>query len=484
MNRSSVYFLTALFYIGILMYAAACSKPVSQALTPPVIQPVIPPVKGDISVYITTPDQTQLLRKQVQTLPFLSTSPQPASINVDTTSTFQTIDGFGFALTGGSASVINSLPGAQKDALLRELFGTDSAGIGVSYLRISIGASDMSSSAFTYDDGLTKDPLLQRFSIGIEQTDLIPVLKAIIAINPAIKILGSPWSAPAWMKTNNNLSQGSLDTANYAVYARYLVKYIQAMKAQGILIDAITPQNEPLNANNNPSMVMQASEEALFVKNDLGPQLKTAGLNTKIIVYDHNADRTDYPLAILADNSANSFVDGSAFHLYAGEISSLNAVHLAYPAKNLYFTEQYTPSTGGFGGDLGWHLTNLIIGATRNWCRNVLEWNLATDANFGPHTIGGCSVCKGAITISQGITRNVSYYIIAHASKFVRPGAIRIGSENLPGLPNVAFKNLDGSKVLIVLNSSSTLQNFSIGFNKRTASASLAAGAVATYQFK
>ena len=142
-----------------------------------------------------------------------------------------------------------------------------------------------------------------------------------------------------------------------------------------------------------------------------------------------------------------------------------------------------TPSTGGFAGDLNWHITNLIVGATRNWCRNVLEWNLATNPTFGPHTDGGCDVCKGALTInsSSDVTRNVSYYIIAHASKFVRPGAVRISSTAVGTLPNVAFKNTDGSKVLIVLNSGSSQQTFNFKIDGKSATSTLAAGSVATY---
>ncbi|MDB5140344.1 MAG: xynC [Mucilaginibacter sp.] len=434
-------------------------------------------------MWLTTPDRQSLLQKQNIGLLFNTATNSNTTINVDTATQYQSIDGFGFALTGGSATLINGLPAAQQDALLKELFATDSTNIGISYLRISIGASDMSASDFTYDDVSGTDVNLQNFSINKEMTDLIPVLKKIIAINPSIKILGSPWTAPAWMKTNNSFSQGSLNTAYYDAYARYFVKYIQAMQQQGITIDAITPQNEPLNANNNPSMVMQPVEEENFVKNNLGPQFKAAGLTTKIIVYDHNADRTDYPLTILADPAAYQYVDGSAFHLYAGNISALTPVYTAYPNKNLYFTEIYTASTGSFSGDLSWHLNNVIIGATRNWCRNVIEWNLATDPNFGPHTNGGCSTCQGALTIGSFIARNVSYYIIAHASKFVRPGAIRIASDNEATLPNVAFKNTDGSKVLIVLNSGSAAQTFNIKFNSKIVTTTLAAGAVATYKW-
>jgi glucosylceramidase len=450
------------------------------------ITPVIPvtpvtPVKTDVSMWLTNADQTQLLAKQNTSLLFSSTTNQNTTINVDTTTVYQSIDGFGFALTGGSATAINSLTPTQSTALVKELFATDSTSIGISYIRITIGSSDMSASTFTYDDQ-GPDVNLQNFSIAAEMVDLVPVLKKIIAVNPSIKILACPWSAPAWMKTNNNLSGGSLQPQYFSAYANYFVKYIQAMTAQGITIDAITPQNEPLNAYNNPAMVMQAADEASFIKNNLGPAFQSAGIKTKIIAYDHNCDHPDYPIAVLGDAAANAFVDGSAFHLYAGDISAMSQVHSAYPTKNLYFTEQATFSSGSFSGDLNWHITNLIVGATRNWSRNVLEWNLASDPSYGPHTNGGCSTCLGAVTISPPyVTRNVSYYIIAHASKFVRPGAVRIASDVVSGLPNVAFKNANGSKVLIVLNSSSSPQTFNIKFNSKTVTSTLNNGAVATY---
>src|SRR5690606_37355005 len=273
------------------------------------------------------------------------------------------------------ASLINGLSLDKKEVLLQELFGTDSGSIGVSYLRISIGASDLSDAPFTYNDldaGKT-DTELKLFSIDRERTDLIPILKKIIAINPNIKILGSPWTAPTWMKTNNAYVGGSLKPQYYPVYAQYFVKYIQAMKAEGITIDAITIQNEPLHGGNNPSMLMQPSEQADFIKNHLGPAFEAANISTKIIIYDHNADRPDYPLAILNDPEAKKYVDGSAFHLYGGSIGALSQVHNAHPDKNIYFTEQWVGGPGNFGGDLQWHINNLIIGATHNWSRNVLE---------------------------------------------------------------------------------------------------------------
>jgi glucosylceramidase len=283
------------------------------------------------------------------------------------------------------------------------------------------------------------------------------------------------------MKSNGNSVGGSLLTQYYSVYAQYLVKYIQAMKAEGIGIDAITIQNEPLYGGNNPSMLMSPAEQADFIKNHLGPAFGAAAIHTKIIVYDHNADRIDYPLTVLDDAAARPYVDGSAFHLYGGDISALSTVHQSYPAKNIYFTEQYTSSTGDFGGDLKWHLRNLIIGATRNWSRNVLEWNLASDPYVSIHTPGGCGNCKGALTIISGYTRNVSYYIIAHASKFVPPGSIRIASNNTGSLYNVAFLRPDGKKVLIVENDGNNSQSFNIVFNGKHVTASLDGGAVGTF---
>jgi glucosylceramidase len=485
MKTRKTYFFTAMFMVVVATGSCQKKQPVTGGTNTTPDPVITTPVKTDVAMWLTQPDQSSLFQKQNIGLLFSAGTNSNPTITVDTTKAYQTIDGFGYTLTGGSATLINNLPAAQKDALLNELFATDDTKIGVSYLRISLGASDLSATTFTYDElpaGQTADNTLQYFSLDQEKTDLIPILKKIIAINPSIKILSCPWTSPTWMKTNNSFRGGSLSTAYYDAYARYFIKYIQAMKAEGITIDAITPQNEPLNPNNTPSLVMQASEQATFIKNYLGPQFNTAGITTKIISYDHNLDRTDYPLTILADAGANQYVDGSAFHLYAGSITSMSAVHDAYPTKNVYFTEQWVGGPGNFAGDLSWHVNNLIIGATRNWSRNVLEWNLAADAGYGPHTVGGCTTCLGALTIGPAtVSRNVAYYTVAHASKFVRPGSVRIDSNTPDNLSNVAFKTADGKKVLIVLNTSATLQNFNIKFNNKMVTASLGGGSVATF---
>lgn len=438
--------------------------------------------KTDVLFWKTNPAGNTYFSRQYIGLNFGQAANGANTIVVDTTQTFQKIDGFGFALTGGSATLINGLSSTNKSNLLNELFSTDSTNIGISYLRISIGASDLSDHAFTYDD-VAGDSTLQHFSIDEEKKDLLPVLKKIVQLNPTIKIIATPWSAPIWMKTNGAYTGGNLKPECYDVYARYFVKYIQAMEAEGIHIEAVTPQNEPLNANNNPAMVMNAEDENNFIKNYLSPQFKANNIDVKIIVYDHNLDVPEYAEHILNDATTYNLVDGSAFHLYSGNINTMTAIHNKFPDKNLYFTEQYTASSGDFAGDLKWHIQNLIIGATRNWSKNVIEWNLASNPEMGPHTIGGCSTCLGAITISgSNVTkRNVSYYIIAHASKYVRPGAVRISSTEFSDLPNVAFKNVDGTKVLIVLNNTGSSQTINIQFKEKSVSPVLEAGSVGTF---
>jgi len=464
------------FFGALLSINSNCSKADKKS------DPV--PGANEISWWLTKSDQSVLLKKQSTNFSFNASANSNPTIEIDSAQTLQTIDGFGYTLTGGSAYLINKLSAGQKASLLQELFGKDESSIGISYLRISIGASDLSREVFSYDDmpvGQT-DPTLANFRLSKDTVDLIPLLKEIIAIDPAIKIMGSPWSPPIWMKDNGSSIGGSLQPQYYGVYAQYFVKYLQAMKNKGITIDAITPQNEPQHGGNNPSMVMSAIQQADFIKNHLGPAFRAANITTKIIIWDHNCDNPNYPITILNDAAAKQFIDGSAFHLYNGDISALSTVHNAHPDKALYFTEQWTGANGSFDGDLKWHIRNVIIGSMRNWSRIALEWNLAIDAGYNPHTPGGCTECKGALTIDGTVNRNVSYYIIAHASKFVTPGSVVISS-TIPvnNLPNVAFKTPEGKKVLLVLNDEVNAVQFNIDYKGKKAGVGLPPNAVATF---
>jgi glucosylceramidase len=443
------------------------------------------PALGQVEVWLTSPRESARFERQSARLEFSNVPAGPNTIDIQDDQSFQTIDGFGFCLTGGSAMHLQHMSPGARAALLQELFSANGTGIGSSYLRVTIGASDLNDHVYSYDDmppGQT-DPDLKQFSLEPDRRDVLPVLKQILAINPALKILGSPWSPPTWMKTNHNTVGGTLDPSYYGSYAKYLVKYIQAMNAEGIPINAITVQNEPLHPGNNPSLFMLAPQQAEFIKHHLGPAFQAAAIRTRILLYDHNADHPEYPLSILADPEARKFVDGSAFHLYRGPIEALGKVHEAYPDKNVYFTEQWVGAPGNLASDLDWHVKTLIIGGTRNWCRTVLEWNLSSNPELTPHTDrGGCDRCLGAVTIDgDKITRNPAYYIIAHAAKFVRPGSVRVGSNNLDSLPNVAFHSPEGKTVLIAVNTGPAAQQFDIRWHGRHCRASLSQGAVGTF---
>lgn len=441
---------------------------------------------SNVNLYLTKADKSESFKLQPNNPPSYTENIN-FSITVDPETTYQEIDGFGFSLTGGSARLLNNMLASERTKILNELFGQSTNNIGVSYLRISIGASDLDAEVFSYNDlneGET-DVDLSMFTIEKDKTNLIPILKEILAINPNIKILSSPWSAPTWMKTNNAAIGGSLKPEYYSVYADYFVKYIKAYEAEGITIDAITIQNEPLHDGNNPSMYMEAVDQANFIKNHLGPTFETENINAKIIVWDHNADNPSYPIEIYNDALANKYVDGAAFHLYAGTINNLSIVHNAYPDKNLYFTEQWVGANGEFKDNLLWHTREIIVGATRNWSKIALEWNLAANSQLEPHTPGGCTECLGALTIDgNNVKRNVAYYIIAHASKFVVPGSYRIESNYSSDLPNVAFKTPTGQIVVIVVNNTAINKLFNIKTPTENITTSLDAGSVGTFVWK
>lgn len=407
-----------------------------------------------VTPWITSGDQSKLLQQQSTVSFGTNSGSNPSTVTINAGTTYQTMDGFGYTLTEGSCEVISGMAATQQNQLLNDLYNPVT-GLNASVVRISIAASDLSSSSYSYNE-TSGDVNMNNFSLnGPDLTYLIPIIKKIQIINPNIKILATPWSAPRWMKTNNSWVGGSLQTQYYAAYARYFVKYFAAMQAQGISIWGITPQNEPENPNNEPSMLMNSTEQKNFINQQLGPQMAAAGYgNIKIIAFDHNCDNTAYPIDVLNNSS---YVDGAAFHLYLGNISAMSTVRNA-TNKNVYFTEQYTGSGGSFSGDFGWHMQNVVIGSTNNWAKTVLEWNAANNSGLGPRTPGGCNTCLGAITVnnSTSYTKNVAYYIIGQISKFVKPGALRISSSSTNGsIVSAGFKNPDGSIALVIYNSGS-----------------------------
>jgi glucosylceramidase len=406
-------------------------------------------------------------------------------IEVDSNQTYQPIDGFGFALTGGSASLIAGLAPGDRAALLRELFADSEESIGLSCLRLSIGASDLGRISFSYCDtapGKT-DPMLEGFDLGAGDPELVPVLHEILAINPLVKIIASPWSAPPWMKSSGSFVAGKLKPEFYPAYARYFVKYLEAMRGHGIRISAVTPQNEPHNPKNDPSMVMSAAEQADFIGNHLGPALREAAPDTEIFCWDHNCDEPDYPLAVLGDARAREYVSGVAWHLYMGSAEVMSQVRAQYPRKKVYFTEQWVSAGDDFAGALRWHTKNVVIGTIRNWSQIVLEWNLASDPDCQLHTPGGAQGALGGITIGATINRNVGYYLMAHSAKFIGPGSVRVLSTEPDQLLSVACMTPAKWVVMVVINDNSEPKRFNIKYQDAYATMELEAGSVATFRW-
>ena len=464
-----------------------------------------------ISTWKTDSDRTNLFTLQEETVEFTAQRNERYTyIVVDPARTYQTMDGFGFALTGGSAEHLVKMSPAARHDILQEMFNP-ADGLGYSYIRLTLGASDLNSFVFSYDDmpAGKEDFKLKHFSLSQDLKDVVPVMYEILGINPNIKIMSSPWSAPTWMKESSDVRGGRLRKDCYRVYAEYFAKYVKAMEAEGIHIDAVTIQNEPLNSRNTPSMPWDPVDQAEFVRDHLGPVFEAQGIDTDIVVFDHNCDRPDYALAIYNDPEAAKYVDGSAYHHYRGDLSAMSYVYEARPDKNIYFTEQMTTERPGQPTiDIAKAVKRLIIGITRNWSKNVVLWNLAADPLNDPHTDnGGCSMCQGAITIDgDAVTRNIAYYVIAHASKLVPPGSKRIFStapgervisiaedeqhpnmwrtniiEHADVLDNVTFKTPQGKVVMIVSNNSWSTNEVSIQYNGKFATLKIAPGSVATY---
>ena len=452
------------------------------------------PTGSSAQAFVTTGDQAMLLAPQPQLSFVTGGSRNSPVITVTETTQFQAIDGFGASLTDSAAWVIwNDLDAAQRTALMQRLFSpTD--GIGLSFLRQPMGATDFAINGnYSYDDvpaGQT-DPQLAQFSIAHDAPYIIPLLQQALAINPAAKVVALPWSPPAWMKTSATMNGGGMNPAYYPSLAQYFVLYLQAYQQAGIPVYAISVQNEPLNSTiSYPSEYLAASDESDFIANNLGPALINASLGAvKIFGYEHNWDNTDYPEAVLA-SAASTYVAGTAFHCYNGNVGAQSAVQAAYPAKDIWFTECSGTVGSSFAGDLVWNAQNLLIGATRNWARSISLWNLALDQNSGP-TNGGCMGCRGVVTIDSStspatITNNVEYYVLGHLAKFVVPGAHRIDSNTVNSgmIEDVAFQNPDGSIILLVLNSAASAEPFSVSWHDSYFNYTLPAQSVATFAWK
>ncbi len=445
------------------------------------------------SVRIAIVESSEELQEALRDKPSLEFSAsQPAGliVRLDASRTYQQIDGFGASVTESSAWLLfQKLTAAQRTALLKQLFDANQ-GIGLAILRQPMGSSDFSLTDYSYDDMPPgeSDPQLKHFTIDRDRQYILPVLREALAVNPTLKIIASPWSPPGWMKTSGSMIGGTLLPSSFAPLARYFVRFVQSYEAAGVPIFAVTPQNEPRNIPGDyPGMGMTAEEQAIFIREHLGPAFRDAHLKTKITAFDHNWDLMDFPDKILSDPKAAEFSAGTATHCYGGSPDAQTKLHDHFPAKGIWLTE----CSGGEWqkGNLLVAQADLIIETTRNWGQSVVLWNLALDQNHAPH-LGGCTDCRGVVTIDHSksptvVTPTVDFTALAHASKFVAPGALRIdstSSEDSP-LKHVAFRNADGSIVFLALNPGESAVTFSIAWQGQYATYVLQPGAVTTFHW-
>ncbi|WP_328719222.1 lectin [Streptomyces sp. NBC_00247] len=411
-------------------------------------------------------------------------------VTVDENTRYQAFTGGGASFTDTAAWLMKSsgaLSDATRDATMKKLF-SPTEGIGLSFVRNPMGGSDLARTGYTYDDlpaGQT-DPTLANFSVAHDLADVLPLTKQAKQLNPALTTMASPWTAPAWMKDSGQLNGGWLKAENYGTYADYFVKYLQAYQAQGVPVQYVTAQNEPTCCSGYPSMSWNGSGLAYFTKSELLPKLQAAGLSTKVLAHDWNWDTYDAYAAPTVDDAAvrnHPNFGGVAWHGYGGDIAKQTAVHNQYPTMDAFQTEH---SGGTWIADQQKEDMLNIIDYTRNWAKSVTKWSLAVDQNRGPHN-GGCGTCDGLITVHNGDARSgqvdytIEYYTMGHLTKFVRPGASRIASTASSTVPNVAWRNTDGSKALIAYNGGSSAQQLTVNWGGSTFGYSLPARTSATF---
>lgn len=440
-------------------------------------------------MWLTTADQTQKLALKLLREPVGDASGDEVVV-VDTSKHFQKIHGFGAAMTDASAQVLSGLPTKKRKALMAELFGRKNGGLGLSFTRLTVGASDFSTRDYSYDDtpGNTSDPELRYFSIAPAKKYVLPRVREALAINPDLLVMISPWSAPAWMKTTKSLIKGQLVPQYYPAFANYLAKTVLAFGLEGVSVSMLTIQNEPnFEPDDYPGERVDPPARAEIIGHYVGPTFEKLGLRTQILDWDHNWDHPEMPLAVLHDPVARKYISGVAWHCYEGDVPAQTPVHDAFPDKDAWLTEcsggEWSPK---YAETLGWMTDKLIIGASNNWSRGTLLWNLALDPAHGPHT-GGCADCRGVVTVDPktgAIARNVEYYVLGHASRFVLPGAYRVAT-TMRGkeVDATAFLNPDGSRIAILFRKSGD-GTVAVALDGERYSVTMPKGSVATLRWR
>ena len=470
----------------VLLTAAGLTVPTAPALA----------AGEQVNIFLTTTNDadglnvTRGLQQQTPVNFQPSTGSGQVTINVNENTQYQPFEGGGASFTDSAAWLMNSsnvLSAATRNDTMRRLFDPNT-GIGLSFIRNPMGGSDLARFSYTYNDlpaGQT-DPNLARFSIAHDLTDVVPLTRQALQLNPQIKVMGSPWSAPPWMKDNDSYLLGWVESQYYAALAQYFVKYVQAYAALGIPISFVSVNNEPTCCASYPSTMWNGAGLQFFTKTNLLPALQNAGLSTKVLALDWNWDQyAAYGAPAVNDAAIRNHPNfgGVAWHGYGGNVSQQTAVQNQYPGIPQYGTEM---SGGTWVGNQHTDDMNYIINTTRNFARTVTKWSLAIDQNHNPHN-GGCGTCNGLITVHNGDGRHgqvdftTEYYTMGHLTKFVKPGARRIDTNDNGSVRNVAWRNPDGSKALIAYNTTGSTQSVRVNWGGQSFTYGLPAQTSATF---
>ena len=438
-----------------------------------------------VNVWLTTHDQSKLLQQQ-SSVTFSTGSGGTNCVLVDETQLYQQVEGFGAAFTDTTGYILNQVanPAARTNAMLN-LFTRAGGGIGLSFMRIPMGASDLARYHYSYDDlpaGQT-DTNLALFSIAHDLADIIPLIQQARQLNPQLRLMANPWSPPGWMKTSDSMIGGSLLPSMYGPFANYFVKFIQAYQAQGIPIDYLSLQNEPAYVPGDyPGMDMDAATQTAVLRDYVLPALAANQLTNRVLIWDHNWDYAAYPDTVLSDATllGSARVAGIAWHGYAGTPGVMLSLANKYPAKGNYQTEH---SGGTWVGDQLVTDFEEIIHVMRSWGKAFVKWNLAGDQNYGPHA-GGCATCRPLVVVNTGsgsASYTIDFYTLGHFSKFVLPGAYRVYSANAAGIVSAAFLNPNGSKALVAFNNAQTSITFQVQWGGQSFNYTLPSQAGATF---
>jgi glucosylceramidase len=455
-----------------------------------------------VSVVLSTNDETKLMAAQ-PTFNFVTGSTADGGTNtvvVDATQKYQSIDGFGAAFTDSAAWLLMEVePAASLSGTLNDLFTRNGDGIGLSFMRIPMGASDIALTVYSFDDMLpvgTTDPTLANFSIAHDQAYILPLIQQAKALNPQMKLMANPWSPPGWMKDPASMSPVSMlggtllmNSSTESAFANYFVKYIQAYEAAGVNIDYISLQNEPLNITTAyPSMGMSDSAQLALLQGYVLPALASNNISTKVFAYDHNWDTPSYPQLVLSGLTAAQLTQmaGTAWHGYGGAPGAQQLLQNQFPTLGNWETEH---SGGTWIADQFTSDFLEITQVMRNSSKSYVKWSLALNEKLGPNLtqnagLGGCNTCTPIVTVNSvtgAVTKDIEFYTLGHYSKYVLPGAVRIYSSNTPAIASVGFENPDGSAALIAYNSSTASQSFQVQWGTESFSYTLPATAAATF---